>query len=334
MTPSSIRLSRRGFLTGVAALGTTTALAACGFQEDQPTGGGATWDYTDDRGRSLTGERPARIVAQVTAAAALWEYGIRPIGVFGPSKLPDGRPDPQVGAVDLNTVTSLGNVWGEFNADKYLSLNPQLLVSVMYVDNELWYVPKEQAGQIDKAAPSAGIDIQGLTTPQGIEKFAALAKALGADLNAPAVTEAKAAFQRADAEFAEVAKRTSSLRVMGIAALKDAVYVVNPPAMPSIKHFAQQGMQVVVPEKPDATGYYEQLSWENVNRYPADVIMYDNRFGSLTPQDLTGNATWSQLPAVKAGRLIGWNSESPLSYRAFTDQLTKVTADLRRFSGT
>ncbi|WP_246256796.1 ABC transporter substrate-binding protein [Amycolatopsis anabasis] len=333
MTPLRNQLSRRGFLLGTAGAGALAALTACGYQDDKAAGGGGTWTFTDDRGRKLEGERPTRIVAQVTAAAALWDFGVRPIGVFGPSKLPDGKPDPQVGAVDLNTVTSLGNVWGEFNYDKYVSLNPQLLISVMYLPDELWYVPKEQAPQIDKVAPSVGLQLKEIAMPDGIAKFAALAKALGADVDAPAVTQAKAAYERANAEFAAAAKKASGLKVLAVSAAKDALWAIYPPALPITNHLTKQGLHLVVPENPDSTGFYEQLSWENAGRYPADVILYDNRFGALTPNDLTGNPTWSQLPAVKAGRLIGWNSETPFSYQRYTELLTTLTTGLTRFAG-
>ncbi|MFD9889487.1 ABC transporter substrate-binding protein [Amycolatopsis sp. NPDC059027] len=330
-------LSRRGFLAGTAAAGAMTLLSACGYTEDKPSGsGGATWTYTDDRGRKLDGERPTRIVAQVTAAAALWDYGIRPIGIFGPSKLADGKPDPQVGGVDLNAVTSLGNVWNEFNFDKFVSLNPQLLVSVIYLKQQMWYVPDTQADKVDKAAPSVGVGLQGIAMPEGIAKFAALAKALGADVEAPAVQQARASFEQADAALGEAIKKTSGLKVLLLSAQKDTCYVANAPAFATSKHYQNKGMKFVAPQNPDNSqgGYYEQVSWENIGKYEADVIMYDSRGGSLSlgPDGLGGVPTWQQLPAVKAGRLIAWNNETPFSYQRFTQELSSLTAALNRFA--
>ncbi|MGW4794900.1 hypothetical protein ACWEPC_21060 [Nonomuraea sp. NPDC004297] len=51
-------------------------------------------------------------MAQSGAAAALWDFGVRPVGVFGPHKLKDGGRDPEVGEVDIAAVESIGNVWG------------------------------------------------------------------------------------------------------------------------------------------------------------------------------------------------------------------------------
>ncbi|RZS31340.1 iron complex transport system substrate-binding protein [Herbihabitans rhizosphaerae] len=330
-------LSRRGFLAGTAALGATTLLSSCGYTEENPTGaGGPTWTFTDDRGRKLDGPRPARIVAQVTAAAALWDFGIRPIAVFGPSKLPDGKPDPQVGGVDLNAVTSLGNVWNEFNFDKFASLDPQLLVTVIYLKQQMWYVPDTQADRVDKTAPSVGIGLQGISMPEGIAKFAALARALGADTDSPAIRQARQEFERADAALGEAIKKAAGLRVLLLSAQKDTCYVANPTAFATSRHYQNKGVRFVLPEKPDTAdgGYYEQVSWENIGKYEADVILYDARGGSLSlgPDGLGNVPTWRQLPAVRAGRLVPWNNETPLSYQRFTPELTALTSALHRFA--
>ncbi|WET79546.1 ABC transporter substrate-binding protein [Amycolatopsis sp. QT-25] len=331
-----MHLSRRGFLAGTAALGATGLLTACGYQEETPTqGAGATWSFTDDRGRKLEGERPTRIVAQVTAAAALWDLGVKSIGIFGPSKLADGKPDPQAGGVDLNAVTSIGNVYNEFNFDKFVSLNPQLLVSVMYLKDQMWYIPDTQTEKIDKAAPSVGVRLQGLAMPEGIAKFISLAKALGADTETPAIQAAKAEYEKADAALGNAIKKASGQKVLLISAQKDTVYIANPPSFATSRHYLNKGMNFVLPEAdPSQGGYYQQISWENIGKYTADVIMYDSRGGSLSlgPDELGGVPTWAQLPAVKAGKLIPWNNETPFSYQRFTPQLTELAAALNKFA--
>lgn len=326
-----MRHTRRQFLSTTVAAGSALALAACGYRGEDTTGSG--WTYRDDRGRQVKADaRPKRIVAQVTAAAALWDLGVHAVGVFGPSKLPDGRQDPQSGEVDLDNVTSLGNVWGEFNYDKFVSLNPDLLVSVMYVPNELWYVPKQQAKDIEQAAPTVAVSLEKKAAPECIRQFEKLAGALGADLESATLRDAKSRFDKANAEFAKVAKQTSGNRVMMMSAQQDALYVGKPDAFPTTKHFENQGMNLVVPDNVHPNGYYEELSWENAGKYQADIIMYDNRFSSVKPDQLKDNPTWSRLPAVRAGRLIPWDSEPPLSYRYWAGLLDKLSAELSRAS--
>ncbi|MEU6645010.1 ABC transporter substrate-binding protein [Saccharomonospora sp. NPDC046836] len=325
-------LSRRRFLGGALALGATAALAACGYQEDTGADSGsgtANWSYTDDRDRKLDGPVPQRIVAQVTAAAALWEFGIRPIGIFGPSKLPNGDKDPLAGNIDLSTVESLGNVWGEFNYDRYLALRPDLLASVMYLPDELWYVPAEQAGQVDQVAPSVGLDLAGVSMPDGIEKFRALAKALGGDVDAASVTEAKAAWDQANTDFAAAVQAAKGKRLMLVSATQDGIWVGNAQGFPSSKHLDDKGLTFVEPAAPGNGNYWEQLSWENAGKYEAEVILLDNRFGNLQNADLTSFPTWQQLPAVRGGHVFGWNPETPFYYQAATEQLNSIGTALR-----
>jgi iron complex transport system substrate-binding protein len=63
-------------------------------------------------------------------------------------------------------------------------------------------------------------------------------------------------------------------------------------------------------------GFFESLSWENAGKYQADLILLDDRTGTLQPADLTGKATWTALPAVKADQIVAWNSEPRYSYTA------------------
>ena len=81
------------------------------------------WSFTDDRGVTVSlPALPQRIVAQVTAAASLWDYGVRPVGIFGPQRRADGTPDPLAGNIDLDAVTSLGEAWGEFDLERLIAL--------------------------------------------------------------------------------------------------------------------------------------------------------------------------------------------------------------------
>lgn len=123
--------------------------------------------FTDDRGTKIERpRRPARIVAQVGPAAALWDFGIQPIAIFGPHKLKDGGKDSQAGNVDITKVTGLGNVWDEFNVEQYIALQPELLVSSMYLKGMLQYVPDKSKDTIEQVAPSAGIMLTGQSATQ------------------------------------------------------------------------------------------------------------------------------------------------------------------------
>lgn len=81
-------LTRRRLLAGGLALGLLAVLPGYGGDASQPSGAASgLWEFTDDRGVTVSlPKRPVRVVAQTTSAAALWDYGVRPIAIFGPGR--------------------------------------------------------------------------------------------------------------------------------------------------------------------------------------------------------------------------------------------------------
>lgn len=318
-------LTRRGFLVATAVL----TLAACGTQPalEKTAATGTAWSFTDDRGTKLElPKRPGRIVAQVGSAAALWDFGVRPVAVFGPHKLKDGSRDPQVGNVDIAKVEGLGNVYDEFNVEKYIALRPDLLVSNMWVQGQLWYVPEKSKATIEQVAPTAGIMLPGKSAEQVIGKYEELARSLGAD---PAgVAEAKARFQAALKEL----QQFRNLKILMMSGGADNMWVVNPSDYPDIVTFMAAGLDVVKPTTVDKGGFFQTLSWENADTYDADVILYDTRTQSLTPQEMLKKPTFAKLPAVKAGQLYPWRAEAPFSYQGYASMLEELVANLKKAS--
>ncbi|NRQ37562.1 ABC transporter substrate-binding protein [Nonomuraea sp. NN258] len=333
-------LARRGFLAATAGLAAALTLSACGGAGTAATGGAPAqqpaqqpatsaaaqgWTFTDDRGKKLDlPKRPERVVAQVGAAAALWDFGVRPVAVFGPHKLTDGAKDPQVGNVDITKVQGLGNVWDEFNVEQYIALQPELLVSSMYVKGTLWYVPEKSKDTIEQVAPTAGVQLTGNSATQVIGKYEELARSLGADMQG--VPEAKARMEAATKELASF----KDLKVLMMSGGPDAMWVVNPPEYPDIVHLTANGLNVVTPSKVDEGGFFQTLSWENADEYDADVILYDTRTQALKPEEMMKKPTWAKLPAVKAGQIYPWRAEAPFSYQGYAAFLEELVANLKQ----
>ncbi|WP_049562556.1 ABC transporter substrate-binding protein [Nonomuraea sp. SBT364] len=295
-------------LIGVSACGGTTPAAPAPTVPSSPAAG--AWTWTDDRGRriSLPGV-PKRVVAQSAAAAALWDFGVRPVAVFGPHRLKDGSRDPEVGEVDIATVESIGNVWGEFNVEKYASLRPDLLVAGMYQENTLWYVPEESAEAVGQIAPSVGVQLSGKPLVEIIERYGELAAALGADPDAPPVAEARARFEAAGAALKTLAAARPDLKVMVVTATPDALYVAYMPDHPDITYWSGLGLGIVSPERPTESegGFWEVLSWENADKYAADVI---------------------GLPAVKAGQVYPWHAAERYSHLGYAQVMEELKGHL------
>ncbi|MGW5272367.1 ABC transporter substrate-binding protein [Streptomyces sp. NPDC004044] len=327
-------LSRRGLLAAGGAVGLGAVLAACGDSDSKGSGSGSgssseksgPWTFKDDRGLTAKAEStPKNIVAFTGVAAALHDYGIEVKGVFGPTKTKDGKPDVQAGDLDISKFEILGNVWGEFNVEKYAALGPELLVTAMWEKDALWYVPDESKDKILKLAPSVALWAAQTTIPKAIQRHEDLAASLGADVKAAQVTAAKARFEKAAARLRAAAKSKPNIKVMIGSASQDLFYVSLAKMSADTLYFQELGVQFVEP-KVNAAGFFEELSWENVDKYDADIIMMDNRSSALQPDALTSKPTWAQLPAVKAGQVIPRTTEPIYSY----DKCAPILEDLAK----
>ncbi|NBE92701.1 ABC transporter substrate-binding protein [Nonomuraea sp. KC401] len=317
-------------LLGVSACGGTAPPSAAAPSAPSASGQGP-WTWTDDRGKHISlPARPRRVVAQSGAAAALWDFGVRPVAVFGPHRLKGGGRDPEVGEVDISTVESIGNVWGEFNVEKYASLRPDLLVAGMYQKDTLWYVPEESVKVVDQIAPTVGVQLSGKPLVEIIETYGRLAAALGADPEAAPVAEAKKRFDAAGEALRTLAAARPDLKVMIVTGTPDNLYVAYLPDHPDIKYWGELGLNIVSPDRPTESegGFWEVLSWENADKYDADVILVDARAQSMKIDEMAGKPTWAKLPAVKAGQLYPWHAAERYSHLGYAKVMEELKANL------
>ncbi|GAA4229708.1 siderophore-binding protein DesE [Actinomadura meridiana] len=330
--PSPRGLTRRGLLSAGGALAVGAFISACGGDGGgTASSGGGAWTFTDDRGKKVDLKaRPRRVVGYVAAAAALYDFGVddQLVGVYGPTKLTDGKPDPQAGSLPVDRLEIIGNAYGEFNIEKYAALRPELLVDNMFIPNELFYVPAESKDKIYALAPSVAISAGAVPLPKPIERTAALAAALGADLNAPKVAAAKARFDKAAEAVRAAAKANAGLKVLAASASPDLFYASSPNKNTDLIYLKELGVELITPEKPSKDGYFEELSWENAGKYKADVIMLDARTQALRPKDLGSKPSWKELPAVRAGQVIPWQPEPRFSYDGCAPILEALAASV------
>ncbi|MFE2507718.1 ABC transporter substrate-binding protein [Streptomyces naganishii] len=341
-------LSRRGVLAAGGALGLGAALAACGDGEAKSgelgsgtaAGKPGPWSFKDDRGRTAeAGEVPANIVAFVGVAAALHDYGVRSKGVFGPTTTKDGKADVQAGDMDVSKVTVLGNEWGQFNIEKYAALAPDVLVSTMFDDaGTLWYLPEESRKKIlAVGAPTVGISVYDRQLTGPLQRMLALAKSLGGDVTSAKVARARKRFEDAAARLRAAARSKPGIKVMAGSAAQDLFYVSGTDLSVDLEYFKALGVNFVEPPeaaKAKGGGWYESLSWENVDKYAADIIMMDNRTSAIQPSAIT-QATWKKLPAVKAGQVIARDPEPILSYdkcAPLLEELAKAIESAKKVS--
>ncbi|MFD7923840.1 ABC transporter substrate-binding protein [Streptomyces sp. NPDC059740] len=332
----SLSVSRRGVLAVGGAVGMGALLAACGGDKGSGgTGGdsgGGQWSFKDDRGQkvSLDGT-PQRIVAFTGTAAALYDFGIdkQVVGVFGPTRLSNGKADPQAGDLDVKRLTVIGNAYGQFNVEKYAALNPDLLITNMYEPGDLWFVPAESKDKITKLAETVALTVSRKPMDKVIARYADLAESLGADLKAKKVTDAKARFEKAAASLRQATK-SNPVKVLACSGSAQYFYASSPAQSADLLYYKSLGVDFVVPDNLDKGGYFESLSWENADKYKADVLFLDNRTQTLQPSDLAKKPSWKDLPAVKADQIVPWPSEPRFSYAGAAPLLEQLAEAVKK----
>lgn len=328
--------SRRRLLAAGGALALAPLLAACGDDDDGPSeaaskASGGPWSFKDDRGRTVkTDRRPERLVAFVSTAAALYDYGVECTGIFGPSKPIDGKPNPQAGDMDVSKLTSLGTEWGQFNIEKYAALEPDLLISNMFPAPDLWYVPAESVKKIEALAPTLGISVARTSLLDPLKRTAELAESLGGDLESEKATDGRARFDAAVETLREAAAANKGLKVMAMTGDPENMYVAVPDSYCDLAYFKDLGVEFVEGKPSDEWGFWEFLSWENADKYHADLIMIDNRANAMPRDQLDAKATWRELPAVKAAQTVPWSMEERYSYAGYAPILEQLAAAVKK----
>src|SRR5690606_19592969 len=125
---------------------------------------------------------------------------------------------------------------------------------------------------IEQIAPIVTIDMLKIAT-HGMERFAELAEALGADPSAPEVAADRQHFEEASEAVRAAAAAKPGLMFLGMSATPDNVYLAVPEDHPDILYFQELGVEFVVPETADPT--WATVSPEQVGSYPADVLFID-----------------------------------------------------------
>ena len=304
-------LSRRTLLAGLAA---SPLLAACGRAEPDAgaapaSSAAARFTWTDARGTTIDlDQAPTSVVAQSSAAAALWDAGFQVKGAYGELKTTNGKLDYQAGNLDLSKIQVIGQSFGEFSLEKLAAVGPQLLVDLSFDDKTLWYVDAKVEQQVKALCPTLGMKMLDQDLVSIIDSFADLAARLGAD---PAVSaSAKGQFDAATAELKTAITAAGGAKVAVLSFDATNAYVANADQAPDLAYLATLGAEFV---RPDSKDYFATISYEKLGDYTGDIILVDAR---NTYTDYQKSAVWKSMPAVKAGRVFPWKTAAPYSYAA------------------
>lgn len=330
-----MRHTFRAVAAAAASLTAISALTACG-PAAQPAKTGASWSYTDDRGITVTGpERPKQIVAQVSAAAALEDFGVDVSGTFGPLVRDVGSVEPEAAGLDPAKVTDVtGPGYGEINLERLATLHPDLVVSGKYAEYPgLWHLVEEHERKVTELAPTVGVQQSGISLPEAIGGYERLARALGGDVDSERVRADERAFHAAAERLRGIGSRmrAEGKSILGIGGTKQEFFVVVPGRNPDLDYYVRElGLPIVAPKNPDAAsgGYYERLSWEKANAYSGDVLLWDARTASMTPEQMKRNPVFAATPAAAANKFVEWDAVAPLSYASYARIMTELADQL------
>jgi iron complex transport system substrate-binding protein len=316
------QLTRRQVLAAGVAAG-ATVLVGCGSRRPEP----AQWTFVDDRKHTVRSKmRPTRIVAYTTAAAALHDWGVTAVGVFGESP----REDPYLTRFPWRKSEVVGSVYGQVDIDKLLALRADLIVS-------RWYpapskeVPvfgfKDLAQQRDIGAKVPIVGVNGHATAVGqIARFGDLAAALGVERASVAIARARTAFVDAEVGLSEVANRKSNLRIIAISADQHTMFVAKVVDDADLTLYERRGVPLVSAQTADP--YWDSVPWADAAKYPADGILYDARVVFLPVSQAKAIPAFAALPAVRANQIGEWRVDPPPSYQAYAAAMNDLATTI------
>jgi iron complex transport system substrate-binding protein len=318
-------ISRRRLLAGSAALGALLGLPACGTDEPSAPAADPGWTFTDARGVHVQlPQRPERFVAYAGVAAVLWDYGVRPVGIFGPQRREDGSPDATVGNIDLASVGSAGEGYESLDFEALAALRPDLVVTGMTSPDVMWVIGDDAVDRVTKIAPLVALEGYGAPAERIVAGYERFARLLGADTDTPDLMNARMRLNQATTAARTAVAAKPNLRVLVTAAAPEGLSIARPSQFPDLLSFRALGLDLVEPEGSEQ--YYETLSWEQAGRYAADLILHDTRAYSLQPDQLAAYPTWTAMPAVQAGQVGSWSAEARLSAQGFAAVLEDLAA--------
>lgn len=304
----------------VAPLLRTTAITLClcatpGLAQE--------WSFTDGAGDTITlPNPPERIVVFSASAAGLMQFGITPTGIFVDSTV----PEKSYAEFDLDGITVIETPWNELNPESLAALDPDLIVTEYWPHNGGYSGGEDMGpdGRFADVAQIVGIE-QGDSVMTNIENYAALAEALGADLEAPEIAASRAAFEQARAALEDAAREKPGLKVAAGRFGGDNFVLGVPAGAAELQDFARWGLDIVTPDAAPGD-YWAFLSWEEADTYPIDVLLVDDRYGTESRDAILAHPLSNMIGAVEAGQVGDWPAWWIRTYSSYASELEELTA--------
>ncbi|WP_406099482.1 ABC transporter substrate-binding protein [Streptomyces sp. NBC_01013] len=287
------------------------------------------WEFADDRGQvSTAGRRPTRVLAYVQAGATLWDHGIRPSGIFGSGHDDPTVPDPaKTGSLPSADVPYVG-AGGGLDADTLLSGEPDLVVAVSYGGGQVYGLDPATAKHVEGHVPVVVIDVgQARTLAEIGERFADLARSLGAEEPAAATQELEAARDR----LRVLTSGPDRARVLALSAAgREQAHLARPRMWPELRALTELGVGLVEPAAGPGANW-STVGWARTAALRPDVVLADIRAHATPLDELRSDGPWSSVE--RSVRVVPWNPEPVCSARAHARFLALVADALEPWTG-
>lgn len=317
MDASRSRFTRRAVARGISAAGLTGFVIRPRALAQTPAIEG--WEFTDFREVTVSlPSVPTRIAAQTTSAASLWDFGIEVLGFFGPNDAGTDFEFPQIGDMDVDSMTYLGD-WGELDLEKLVESGAEIYVDLYRGGESLWYLGDVATEErVLAICPTIGVNANGIPFMETVEEFEHLAVSLGVDPEGQEIVDAKAALAEAEGAFKAAIDGKGEIKVVAISMGTDGnAYLWNGNWLSDMQYLRDLGISLVdvgvADDVPNALVSVEQLG-----NYHADVYLVDSR---ETLDAYLANPVWNSLPAVQAGQVGWWYSSVLYSYQSLAEVL-------------
>lgn len=289
------------------------AAAGCSSDAEAESASSESWSYTTGFGNTVTTDgRPDSIIVDAYSAAALWDYGVRPAGVFG-FGITDGSG---LGNAQADEMTLIGTD-SVFDTEAAATLDPDVIIGYSKAaapESWTWW-EASQAEQITAVAPFVGVNTS-VSVDETLNQYRSIAQSLGADVDSDEIASDREAFEAAKQRVRDAAASKPGLTVMPLN-VSDAGVYIGTRNLVVLKLLNELGVSLAGPgaETPWAT-----VSWENVPQYAAD-IMLEYPAGK---EVLAQSAIYGSLPAVAAGQVLDWDDKRPNTYAEYADWLGQL----------
>ncbi|MFC9516086.1 ABC transporter substrate-binding protein [Nocardiaceae bacterium NPDC056970] len=291
--------------TIAALLGAAAAVAAgCSSAESAPVSASDGWSYTTGYGNTVSLDAaPQRIVVDAYSAAALWDYGIRPAGIFGYG-ITGGQA---TGNADVSTMKVVGTD-GEMNMEALADLDPDLVIGYGNSDDPTswtWW-DEPMADKVNTVAPFAAVKFSGVPLPDVLTEYRNLAEALGGDVNGTTAKADKAAFDANSERIRKAAAERPGISLLPLNGDSSGLYA-GTTKLAQLDYLSGLGVTFT---GPGGDKGWADLSWEQVPSYPADIVMQYVQSHEV----FAASPIFVRLPAVTAGQVIDWDDKRPNTY--------------------